>query len=225
MPRWARAVALLVLAAGLTTFYATAAAEHGRRINTSKARGDQSGYLFDAENVYANWHGRRPPTVIGERNRMPVYAGYLALFEYAPDGIVIADRERHYLDANPSICRMLGYSLDELVGLSAADIVVQEEVQHIGPALAAITSRADYHREWRFRRKDGSVFSADVIATTARWKPDGDDPRHTERNQAITERHTLRSSFSRRRRWRPSDGWPAAWRTISTTSDRDPGFL
>src|SRR5262245_53142510 len=80
MPRWARVAALLVLSGGLAVFYVNAAAEHGRRINTSKARGDQSGYLFDAENVYANWHGRRPPTVIGERNRMPVYAGYLALF-------------------------------------------------------------------------------------------------------------------------------------------------
>ena len=26
-----------------------------------------------------------------------------------------------------------------------------------------------------------------------------------------------RSSFSRRRRWKPSGGWPAAWRTTSTT--------
>jgi hypothetical protein len=60
-------------------FYVTAATEHGRRVNISKARGDQSSYLMDAEIVYANWHGRTPPTVLG-RNRMPVYAGFLALF-------------------------------------------------------------------------------------------------------------------------------------------------
>jgi hypothetical protein len=68
----------------LMAFYVVAASEHGRRVNTSKARGDQTGYLWDAENVYANWHGRQPPTVIGERNRMPLYAGFLALF-YRPD--------------------------------------------------------------------------------------------------------------------------------------------
>src|SRR6266550_2724097 len=68
----------------LSVFYVVAASEHGRRVNTSKARGDQSGYLWDAENVYANWHGRQPPVVIGERNRMPLYAVYLALF-YHPD--------------------------------------------------------------------------------------------------------------------------------------------
>ena len=59
----------------LSIFYVVAASEHGRRVNTSKARGDQSGYLWDAENVYANWQGRQPPVVIGERNRMPLYAG------------------------------------------------------------------------------------------------------------------------------------------------------
>lgn len=72
--------AALVACLALMWFYVVAASEHGRRVNTSKARGDQSGYLWDAEHVYANWHGRQPPTVIGERNRMPLYAGYLALF-------------------------------------------------------------------------------------------------------------------------------------------------
>ena len=72
----------LVLVA-LAAFYLAGATEHASRVNTFKARGDQSGYLWDAENVYANWHGRNPPVLIGERNRMPLYAGYLALF-YRP---------------------------------------------------------------------------------------------------------------------------------------------
>ena len=73
-----------LLFAGLASFYVVAATTHAHRINNFKARGDQSGYLWDAENVYANWHGRQPPILIGERNRMPLYAGYLALF-YSPD--------------------------------------------------------------------------------------------------------------------------------------------
>ena len=50
-------------------------------------------------------------------------ARYRALFEYAPDGIVIADSESNYIDANASMCRMLGYTRDELIGLHASDIV------------------------------------------------------------------------------------------------------
>ncbi len=53
---------------------------------------------------------------------------------------------------------MLGYARDELVGLHAADIVVQDEVSHIEEALSEIHGRSDHRREWRFRRKDGSVF-------------------------------------------------------------------
>lgn len=95
---------------------------------------------------------------------------YHTLFEQAPDGILIADRQSTYLDANASICRMLGYTHRELVGMHASDIVAPEEITHIGETLGAIKTRSAYQREWRFRRKDGSVFPAEVIATVM---PDG----------------------------------------------------
>jgi PAS domain S-box-containing protein len=95
---------------------------------------------------------------------------YRTLFEYAPDGIVIANSESYYLDGNASICRMLGYTRDELIGLHASNIVVESEIPQIAPALNAIQAKTDYHRAWQFRRKDGSIFTADVIATLM---PDG----------------------------------------------------
>jgi PAS domain S-box-containing protein len=97
-------------------------------------------------------------------------ARYRTLFDYAPDGIVIADPQSYYLDANISMCRMLGYTREEFIGLHASDIVVQSEIKHIGEALQVISASTDYRREWKFRRKDGSAFPADVIATTM---PDG----------------------------------------------------
>ena len=116
---------------------------------------------------------------------------YRALFDYAPDGILIADPQSRYLDANPSVCRMLGYTREELVGLHASDIVAPAEVPHIAPAIEAITSSADYHRQWILRRKDGSTFVADVIATTL---PDGNILGMvrdiTERNAAIAALRT-----------------------------------
>jgi len=98
-----------------------------------------------------------------EETRKASEARYRALFDYAPDGLLIADANSFYLDANSSICRMLGYTHEELVGLHASDIVVQSERKHIGPALEAITSNENYHREWSFRRKDGTEFPAEVI--------------------------------------------------------------
>src|SRR5690606_830274 len=85
-------------------------------------------------------------------------ARYRKLFDCAPDGIVIADPESVYLDANPSICRMLGYARGELVGMHASDIVDPEEIPQIGRALDRIRTETEYHREWRFRRKDGTTF-------------------------------------------------------------------
>jgi len=97
-------------------------------------------------------------------------ARYRTLFDYAQVGIVLADAQSYYMDANACACQMLGYTRDELIGLHATDIVVQTEVPHIGTALNEINGKADHRREWQFRRKDGSVFSAEVIATLM---PDG----------------------------------------------------
>ncbi|HUW76436.1 MAG TPA: EAL domain-containing protein [Gallionella sp.] len=97
-------------------------------------------------------------------------ARYSQLFEYAPDGIAISDLEGDYHDANASMCKMLGYTRDEMLELNAADIVVPTEIQHIEPAIDAIEAGTDYQREWQLRRKDGSVFAAEVKAT---MMPDG----------------------------------------------------
>lgn len=105
-----------------------------------------------------------------EKSERRSEARYRALFDYAPDGIVVADAASNYLDGNAMICEMLGYSREELIGLNAADIVVASEVEHIESALDHIDVQDDYQREWRFRRKDGSEFPADVIA---KQMPDG----------------------------------------------------
>jgi PAS domain S-box-containing protein/diguanylate cyclase (GGDEF)-like protein len=90
---------------------------------------------------------------------------YRQLFEYAPDGILIADHDSVYLDANPSICEMLGYARDELVGKSAADIVEPAALPQVAPALEIIGSGANYHAEWLFVRKDGSRVDVEASAT------------------------------------------------------------
>ena len=80
------AAALIIL--GLAAFYYIGATEHARRVNGSRVRADQSGYLWDAVTVYKNWRGEQD-ALVGERNRMPIYPGFLALFydpSLTPDG-------------------------------------------------------------------------------------------------------------------------------------------
>jgi two-component system cell cycle sensor histidine kinase/response regulator CckA len=95
---------------------------------------------------------------------------YRTLFEYSPDGILIADREGRCLDANQSICRMLGYTGHELLGLDSRDILVEPQVPGVGSAIRSIIATSDYHAEWQLRRKDGTVIPVDVMATLM---PDG----------------------------------------------------
>lgn len=90
---------------------------------------------------------------------------YRMLFDYAPDGIIITDPEAYYLDANASICRMLGYTHGELVGLNAAEVVSIIDIGQINTAIDEINLTANHHLEWQCRRRDGSIFAADVIAT------------------------------------------------------------
>lgn len=95
---------------------------------------------------------------------------YRSLFTHAPDGILIADAESYYLDANPKMCQMLGYRLEELVGKHGQDILAPEDTPRIPEALSEINSMRTHQREWTFRRQDGSTFPAEVISARM---PDG----------------------------------------------------
>ena len=86
------------------------------------------------------------------------------LFENLEIGVLLADSAIHFVDANPSACRMLGYSRDELSGLNASDVVVKAEPRPITPASIGSKSASIDWQEQQFRRRDGLVFSADTMS-------------------------------------------------------------
>lgn len=133
---------------------------------TVSAIKDAAGHVVGASKVARDISDRKR----GEAAVRASEQRYRALFEYAPDGILIDNGRGRYLDANAAICRILGYSREELLKLEAADIVAPREIPEIQPALEAIKATSDYHREWLLRRKDGALIPTDVIATTM---PDG----------------------------------------------------
>ena len=90
---------------------------------------------------------------------------YRSLFESAPDGILVADSKGTYVDANPSALAMLGYSRDELIGMKSEEILVPREHARVDLALTEINRGVEHRHEWQFRRKNGSEFHADVMAS------------------------------------------------------------
>lgn len=118
-----------------------------------------------AEQVSINVEKRRAEDALRESE-----GRYRMLFDHAPDGIVIADANGKPLDANQGFCRSLGYDHDEFFRLNVQQIVAPSEIPHIAESLREIAEKSEHHREWKFVRKDGSQFVADVSSTKM---PDG----------------------------------------------------
>jgi formate hydrogenlyase transcriptional activator len=92
------------------------------------------------------------------------------LVEQASDGIFIADAQGKYIDVNSAGAEMLGYTREEMLQLSIPDIVEAEESPRIAPEVARFAGGAIALSEWKFRRKDGSVFPGEVCG---KQLPDG----------------------------------------------------
>lgn len=92
------------------------------------------------------------------------------LFEQAVDGIFVSDATGHYTDVNRAGCEMLGYTREEILARSIADVVAPDERERIAPHVAEFGGGKVTRSEWRFVRKDSSVFVGEVVA---RQLPDG----------------------------------------------------
>jgi PAS domain S-box-containing protein len=92
---------------------------------------------------------------------------YRMLFEGSTQGILATDFEtRRFVFANPSICRMLGYSEVELLQLGVADIYPKDSLDHV---ISEIESQAQGEKplshEIPCLRKDGTIFLADITGS------------------------------------------------------------
>jgi hypothetical protein len=79
-------------------------------------------------------------------------------------GLLVADAEtRRFCLVNPAACRMLGYSKDELLQLSVPDVHSPDALPRVAEAFAKLASgETDSADGIPFRRKDGTIFVADV---------------------------------------------------------------
>lgn len=90
---------------------------------------------------------------------------YRRILETTSEGIWTLDAENKTVFANPKIAQMLGYTVDEMLGMSLFAFMDEE-----GKAIAQINLERRHHgieeqHDFKFRRKDGSVMWAIVSAT------------------------------------------------------------
>ena len=94
----------------------------------------------------------------------------LTAFDYAPFGALLLATGGRLLFASPVFYQMLGYAPDELVGLSLADLVSQEDRQSVEQQWARVTEGTSARLEIRCRRKCGDLIWAELSLRAQRDK-------------------------------------------------------
>ena len=103
---------------------------------------------------------------------------YRAVFESAPDGIVVVDKKGRVVEANPCALTQFGYTVDELIG-EPIEILVPEAQRgtheghrshfQAGPILRPMGVGLDLVGQ----RKDGSTFPVEIGLSP--WRSEGKD--------------------------------------------------
>lgn len=86
---------------------------------------------------------------------------YQTLFEQAADGIFIADAQGKYVEVNRRGCEMLGYTREEILALSMADLIPTEDVPL---DMAVLQASGTLLKERRLRCKDGRLLPVEISA-------------------------------------------------------------
>ena len=133
--------------------------------------------IFDAAGVFRGYRG--VDRDVTDRKRMDAAQRkaeealkeseqrFRAVFERANDGIVWAEIEtRQFTMANETFCKMLGYDQAEIEGLNVTDIHPEEDLPRVSADFEKqAKGELDVARDLPVKRKDGSVFYADVNAS------------------------------------------------------------
>jgi PAS domain S-box-containing protein len=146
---------------------------------------------WHGEEMIRSRHGKRIPIfqstfLIGDENRNPFRLASVitditkrkqaeealrqahdklqAIYDGMVDGLLIADIEtKQFVRTNISVCRMLGYSEEELLSMSVMDIHLAADLPAILEAFQALAEgRLGIAKDLPVLRRDGSVFFANI---------------------------------------------------------------
>ncbi len=115
---------------------------------------------------------------------------YRTLLEEASDGIVVFDADGRYVEANPSLCALLGYTRDEILAKYAGDLIDPADLEREPIGWDALRAGLVRIVERRFVRKDGTI--APVETKTRRMQ----DGRYLSIIRDITARRQAEQAVS-----------------------------
>ena len=89
-------------------------------------------------------------------------AQHKTILQTAMDGFWIVDRQGRLLDVNQAYSRMSGYSQQELLAMSIADMEAVESGNDTSAHIRKVIENGEDRFETRHRRKDGSLFNVEI---------------------------------------------------------------
>lgn len=94
---------------------------------------------------------------------------FTTVFDVCPDALALTDRHTgFYLDVNKAFEESLGYGRDEVLGRTSVELGIWETVEHRQEMLAQLVAQGNLRNfETRFRRKDGTAFTALISVEAA----------------------------------------------------------
>jgi PAS domain S-box-containing protein len=93
------------------------------------------------------------------------------LLELAPDAFFQANLDARFTDVNQAACRSLGYTRDELLGMTIFDVIPESDAARLKAVRNRLLVPGRVERaEWVHKRKDGSLVPFEVSANIL---PDG----------------------------------------------------
>lgn len=121
------------------------------------------------------------------------------VFDNAPLGIAIVSTEGRWVQVNPSLCSMLGYAPEELIGKRFGDITHKEDISVNNSMLDLLREGKEehYHTEKRYMRKDGTTVWVELNASVVR--KNGKVRFFVSQIVDITERHNYQSKLLKAR--------------------------
>jgi PAS domain S-box-containing protein len=87
-----------------------------------------------------------------------------AIFDSTRDGLLLADDQQRYIDANPTMCNLLGYTREEMLQLTLKDITPADQLNNLPKEWHEFVGDGYWNGLYMLRRKDGGTIIVESLA-------------------------------------------------------------
>ena len=95
---------------------------------------------------------------------------FRSLVEQAADAIFVHDLEGHFIDVNQSACESVGYTREELLNLSVADVEKGVSLEQLKALWQPIKFGEPVTLEGNHRHKNGTLFQVEIRLGLIKWE-------------------------------------------------------